>query len=172
MAISQGIGAMAARRQLALIMGSSEILCSSSSSSATHIHVGGAGRTQQELYYEDYHNQYIVRLRYIHLIEYVFVILGVVWSIEVLIMNTGTYSDSDPATKWYASDMNSLQSTIFMTYFFVMLAIWMQFGFQCWNKSAKARSTNLSNQDQYIQFMPKNAAADEDRCSEIEHISY
>jgi len=69
--------------------------------SATHTYVTGFSRSPAEQFREDYLQKYSKYLRNIKVIETVCTIAGVIYSVEMLVLNTGVQDDSDTSTHWY-----------------------------------------------------------------------
>ena len=166
LSVAYGLGRSSVGAKIEQILGNQEILLSWSPNSPLHKFVSGYSRSQLDMYQEEQLKKHIVYLRCIQFFELVFNLIGVVWTIEILILNTGGEPDGDKKTHWYESDTNSLGSCVLITFSFILVFILIAFTAQLVQsaRSVVIDETSLGWMPMKDQFDPKG--------QEPEHISY
>lgn len=121
--VAYGLGSRGCTKQINLIIGSQDILMTWSPSSPSHSHFQGGANTPIEIYRENHFKRYLSYLRCIKFVETLTCMMGVIWSLTILVFNTGSEIErSGQHGNWYA-DENSLTTSILITFSIVLIAI-------------------------------------------------
>ena len=134
------------------------------SSSPTHFQTG-VSKSHIEQLKERHYFQYLRYFRYLGFFDLVFTLVGIFWSIQVLIMNTGASMDeADP--KWFFKDTSSLRRCLSITLIGVFVMTAIQYLMQLVQLAA-----HLQDNDSNFKFMAIQDRPDPEGIN-YEHVSF
>jgi hypothetical protein len=121
--LAYGLGSLATSDKIRRIIGSDKILMSWNPHSPCHNHYSGGATTTIEIYREKHLKSFKTHQNCISFISTVVSMLGVFWSLQILILNTGSELEKLGKNGYWYSAKNSLFTTVGVTFAAVLIPI-------------------------------------------------